>query len=284
MAIGGSYVTVMWPFDRPPAWVGRGPELATFRAAVETLCRGEGAVVWVEGEPGIGKSSLVAEGLAVASSLGWDIGWGVADQLTERLTLRVMLDCLQVRSNSPDPRRAQAASLLRKRRQGLFADDDPSEAGIEVLVALVDELCAAAPTVMVIDDLQWADDASLIVWHGLAASVDQLPLLLIATCWPSPRRAELRQLRAAVTRRGGAVITLGPLAQADVAALVTAMVGLPPGDALRQLTRVGPARRRILREGGRARQPGADDYDRPGAPGRDVLGAGSRPAQRGSRR
>jgi len=238
----------MWPFDRPPEWVGRGQELATFRAAVEALRRGEGAVVWVEGEPGIGKSSLVAEGLAVASDLGWDIGWGVADQLTERLPLRVVLDCLQVRSNSPDPRRAQAASLLRKRRQGLFADDDPSDAGIEVLVTLVDELCATAPTVMVVDDLQWADDASLIVWHQLAASVDQLPLLLIATCWPSPRRAEVRQLRAAVTRRSGAVITLGPLAQADVAALVTAIVGSPPGDALRQLTAQAAGNPLYLRE------------------------------------
>ena len=37
---------------------------------------------------------------------------------------------------------------------------------------------------MVIDDLQWADDASLLVWHQLAASVDQLRLLLMPTCRP----------------------------------------------------------------------------------------------------
>ena len=41
-------------------------------------------------------------------------------------------------------------------------------------MSLAEELCAAAPTVMVIEDLQWADDASLIVWHQLAASIDQL--------------------------------------------------------------------------------------------------------------
>jgi DNA-binding CsgD family transcriptional regulator len=46
----------------------------------------------------------------------------------------------------------------------------------------------------------------------------------------------VQELRAAVVRRGGAVVTLGPLAETDVAALVTAMVGAPPGDALRQLT------------------------------------------------
>jgi hypothetical protein len=66
----------MWPIDRPPQWVGRQDELATFRAAIDALGRGEGAVVWVEGEPGIGKSSLVAEGLATAGELGWTSAGG----------------------------------------------------------------------------------------------------------------------------------------------------------------------------------------------------------------
>jgi DNA-binding CsgD family transcriptional regulator len=226
----------MWPISRPPQWVGRTQELAILRAGAKALHGGEGAVVWVEGEPGIGKSSLVAEVLASASDLGWDIGWGMADQLTERLPLRVMLDCLQVRSGSPDPRRAQAADLLRSRRLGLFADGDASVIGVEVLVALVDELCAAAPAVIVVDDLQWADEASLVVWHQLAASIGQLRLLLIGTCRPTPRRREVEQVRAAVVRRRGAVVTLGPLPETDVAALVTAMVGAPPGDELRRLT------------------------------------------------
>jgi DNA-binding CsgD family transcriptional regulator len=226
----------MWTVDRPPQWVGRGPELAVLRAGAEALGRGEGAVVWVEGEPGIGKSSLVAEALAAGSGPGWDIGWGIAGKLTERLPLRVMLDCLQVRPGLPDPRRAHAADLLRSLRQGLFADGDASVTSIEVLVGLVDELCAAAPTVIVLDDLQWADDASLIVWHQLAASVGQLRLLLIGTCRPTPRRPEVQELRAAVIRQGGLMVPLGPLTETDVTALVTAMLGAPPGDALRQLT------------------------------------------------
>ena len=97
----------MWPIDRPPKWVDRSQELAALRAGVEALRGGEGAAVWVEGEPGIGKSSLVVEALAGASEPGWDIGWGMADQLTERLPLSVMQDCLQVRPSSPDPRRAR---------------------------------------------------------------------------------------------------------------------------------------------------------------------------------
>jgi predicted ATPase len=50
----------MWPDARSPQWVGRAQELAVLQDAVEGLRRGEGAAVWVEGEPGIGKSSLVA--------------------------------------------------------------------------------------------------------------------------------------------------------------------------------------------------------------------------------
>jgi DNA-binding CsgD family transcriptional regulator/tetratricopeptide (TPR) repeat protein len=221
----------MWP-TQPPQWVGRELELAVLHAAAEALGRGEGTVVWVEGEPGIGKSALVAEALAEAGQPGWDVGWGGADQLT-RLPLRVMQDCLQVRSSSPDPRRAHAAGLLRSRWE---ADGDASVNGIEVLLTLADELCAAAPTVLVLDDLQWADEASLAVWQQLAASISQLRLLLVGTCRPVPRRPEVQQARAGVVRRGGQVITLGPLAETDVTALVTAMVGAPPGDGLRQLT------------------------------------------------
>jgi DNA-binding NtrC family response regulator len=75
----------MWPIDRPAHWVGRRQELATLRDGVEALRRDEGALIWVEGEPGTGKSALVAEALAEAGDPEWDIGWGIADQLTERM-------------------------------------------------------------------------------------------------------------------------------------------------------------------------------------------------------
>jgi MoxR-like ATPase len=60
---------------RPPQWVSREPELAVLLAAMEALGRGEVAVVLVEGEPGVGKSSLVTGVLTVAGQPGWDVGW-----------------------------------------------------------------------------------------------------------------------------------------------------------------------------------------------------------------
>ena len=114
----------MGPTGRPPHWVGRAAELAVLRQAVADLRDGQGRVVWVEGEPGIGKSTLVAVALADCDP-GWNAGWGMADQLAGRLPLRVMLDCLQVRPGSPDPRRSRAAGTRRPGARKLERARDP---------------------------------------------------------------------------------------------------------------------------------------------------------------
>jgi DNA-binding CsgD family transcriptional regulator len=234
--------------ERSSVWVGREQELAVLSGAVEALHRGEGSVLWVEGEPGIGKSSLVAAGLAAARDTGCDLLWGTADQLSQRLPLRVMYDCLQVRPRSPDRRRARIAELLRDGRPGLFSAEDVVHTAVEMLISLVDELCVAAPTVLVVDDLQWADEASLAVWHHLALAVGQLPLLLVGVCRPVPRRREVRVLHAAALGCGGTVISLPALGENDVAALITGVIGKPPGPALTRLAAQAMGNPLYLRE------------------------------------
>jgi DNA-binding CsgD family transcriptional regulator len=216
--------------------VGRKEESAAIHTAAERLGLGEGAVVWVEGQPGIGKSSLVAVGAAAARAAGCDVLWATADQLSQPFPLRVMLDCLQVQSRSPDPRRAEIAKLLGNRRPGLLGGDDIGYAQSELLITLVDELCTASPTMVVVDDLQWADEMSLMVWHRLAHMVDQLPLLLVATCHTAAHARKLQEVRASVMRRDDCMISLGPLADNDVAALVTGLAGVTPESALALLS------------------------------------------------
>ncbi len=225
----------MVPVELPTVWAGREKELAVLRAAVEATSQGRGSVLWVEGEAGIGKSSLIAAGLAGGGHGTREVLWGRADQLSHRLPLRVMLDCLQVRLRSPDPRRARIAEFLRDRRPGLFAADDVTYTATEMLVSLVDELCTDAPTVLVLDDLQWADEASLMLWHRLALVAEELPLLLVSATRPVPARQDVQALRAVTLRRGGTLLSLGALSADDVRTVVTGVLGAPPGPALGRL-------------------------------------------------
>ncbi len=215
--------------------MGRDRELGLLSTAVSELARGRGSAVWVEGEPGVGKSALVEAGIAAAGDLGCDVLWGTADQLSQRSPLGVMTSCLGIRARSADRRRAEIAEFLFGRGLGLFRDFDVVyAAAAEMLVALVDELCTAAPTVLVIDDLQWADPASVTVWQRLCLAVEQMPLLLVGVCGPVPRRPEMVNVRTVVSRRQHTVIALEPLTDADATMLVAALVGDRPG---RNLTR-----------------------------------------------
>ncbi|PBC69624.1 tetratricopeptide repeat protein [Streptomyces sp. TLI_235] len=218
------------------AFVGRSTDLAVLRQLVRDVSAGRGGTVWVEGEPGIGKSSFVAAALSDATAAGCQVAWAEADELGLRSPLRVMLDCLGIRPHSPDERRARIARLLYAGPDvGVFGGVDPVRAVLERLLSLVDELCADGPLIMVIDDVQWADEPSLIAWHRLNQTVEQLPLLLVAASRPLPQRDAVAQLRHSVLSGNGVRIPLGPLAQEDVSQLVAELAGAPPGPRLRRL-------------------------------------------------
>ena len=102
----------------------------------------------------------------------------------------------------------------------------------EQLLALVTEQCAVRPVVLVIDDLQWADPASVTLWGRLARSARQVPLLLIGMMRP-PLRDDLLALRRAVDDRSR--LQLDGLAGPAVADLVAALAGGRPDDGLLRL-------------------------------------------------
>ena len=83
---------------------------------------------------------------------------------------------------------------------GPLPSGDPVLAETERLLAEVERLCAESPVVLVTEDLQWADEASLLVWQRLARAVGQLPLLLAGTYRPEPAREQVTRLRGEATR------------------------------------------------------------------------------------
>jgi DNA-binding CsgD family transcriptional regulator/tetratricopeptide (TPR) repeat protein len=216
---------------RGSALIGRDAEVAMLVSLVTEVTAGRGGAVLVEGEPGIGKSSLVRTALAEAGS-GCQVFWGAGDELGEALPLLPLLEALRVREPSANPRRSMILRLLR----GEVAADrgaDVTAALAEQLLALVAEECAIRPTVLAVDDLQWADHASVTLWGRLAKSVAQTPLLLIGMMRPVPQRDDLLALRRMAN--GARRLRLVGLGESAVAELVTSRVGGTPDDRLLRL-------------------------------------------------
>jgi DNA-binding CsgD family transcriptional regulator/tetratricopeptide (TPR) repeat protein len=203
---------------------------------VAAVAAGRGGAAWVEGEPGIGKSAVVTAGIAGAAALGCAVFWGAADPLRGRFPLGVMLDGLGVDVRSADGVPGEIARLLRGEGAGqVVPGSDVMMAVAERLLVHVDRLCAASPVVLVIDDLQWADEVSVSVWHRLAAATSQVPLLMVGVARPVPTSGGLAVARRGVLDRGGLVISVRPLPDGEVAELVGGLVGGRPGAGLLRL-------------------------------------------------
>ena len=217
---------------RAGALVGRGSELAHLAGLIRAAAAGRGSAVLIEGEPGIGKSSLVRAALAEAADAHCLVFWGTGDELGQALPLLPLLEALRVRELPNNPR---CTTIVRLLRGELNADRgaDVSAALSEQLLALIAEQCAAQPAILVIDDLQWADRATVALWAHLARSVHQMPLLLAGMMRPVPQRGDLLALRRAAGN--AARLQLTRLPGEAVTELVAALAGGEPGNDLLQL-------------------------------------------------
>src|SRR5215469_9797832 len=221
----------------PAGFVGREAELSVLTGFLRELPRGTGSAVLIEGEPGIGKSTLVHALVKEATApQALDpapyVCWGTGDELSQELPLSPFLDALQVRTPGASARRNAISALLRG-ETGADRGADVTSALGEQLLALVTDECAQQPVILVIDDLQWADPASVTLWGRLARLAPQVALLLVGILRPLPQRDDLLKLRRA--QNDAVLVEPAPLTEEAVAELITALAGGKPDESLLQL-------------------------------------------------
>jgi predicted ATPase len=201
-------------------FVGRVDELRALERALEEARAGNGATVLIAGEAGIGKTRLASELAARASLAGCEVLLGRAiDLVGTELPYQPFVEALRPLGDRWQVGRRAAGS----QRQAF-----------EETLAVLTERAAAAPVLLVLEDLHWADTSTIDLVVFLAHNVADRPLLLLATYRADePASTErMRRLTDGVRRSGAAlVVELGPLERDELTALLMARTaGSLPAD------------------------------------------------------
>ena len=221
--------------------VGREVELAYVSAIFDkTMTRSTPQLVLIIGEPGIGKSRLVREFFATVDSRPEMITWrqGYCPPFGEDITYWALAEVVRGHAGlrDTDPVAAVEAKLdavlpsgsdrewFRQRLRallGLEAPEASREENFAAWLRFFEDVATKRPTVLVFEDLHWADEALLAFLEHLTTHLAPVPLMIVGTARP-----ELFE-RAPSFASGGAVsrITAGPLSEAETLRLVSSLVG-----------------------------------------------------------
>ena len=151
---------------------GRADELKEVGALVSAVARGRGGVLVIEGPPGIGKSRLLIEVLALADKSGVRTLFGEAFEYQQSVPF-FSLFMATLRADPP------VGDIDALRRLGSSAD-----VTYWVLHDLADAIRAAAaqdPLAILLEDIHWADNATLLALRSLATARQGAAVLWVLT-------------------------------------------------------------------------------------------------------
>ncbi len=233
-------------------YVGRDDELADLRRALEAADGGHGSLVMIGGEPGVGKTRLAEETAAFARRRGMLVFTGRCSdmegappylpfvEILEAVARFVPLDALRAALGETAGDVARVVPELRRLLPDLppAADLPPEQERRYLLNAVRDVLARSArmhALVLILDDLHWADEPSLLLLEHLAELLPELPCLVVGTY----RDVELevarplaRTLESLLRRKLAARVSLHRLSEDAVRELLAAHAGQHPPEGL----------------------------------------------------
>ena len=215
-----------------PQWVegplvGRAEELARLTGHVARARAGRPSAVLLAGDAGVGKSRLLGELATVARTAGLRVLTGHCLDLGDvGLPYLPFVDLLRpLREEPPPAARRPAVAPLLGGPAASAADEDARLQLFEGVAALLGELAAEQPLLLVLEDLHWADRSSRDLLRYLLTRLVEEPVLLVASYRSDDlhRRHPLRPVLAELVRLPGVErVDLAPLPDPEVAALVRA--------------------------------------------------------------
>lgn len=216
--------------------VGRDAESAALMEAIERARRGNGSVILLSGDAGVGKTRLADEVALGSSAL---VLRGAATNGATPPYGPIVAALRSYLRAEPDgladcgPLRSHLALLLPE--LGEPAVDSDRSTIFEAVRCAFAHLTDSGPALVILDDLQWSDQASLELLAALAAPIREMSIVVLAAYRSDglPREHGLRWLRNEL-RRGGNLeeLALEPLGREQTGALLGGLLGEPASDSL----------------------------------------------------
>ena len=200
---------------------GREAELTQLEALTAAARDGAGGVVVVEGAAGIGKSRLLTQACERAARRGLLVASSAADELDQVSPWGSLLRALAM---------STPAVLTSAELDSLRILSDQRLAMIARMHTALERAAASQPVLVVVDDLQWADAATLLALGSLPPSLFSYPVGWLLARRLLPAGPALDDLLARLAEAGAVRLHLGPLPAAAAVALARD-VGLTGTDA-----------------------------------------------------